>query len=94
MRIFCTRIIREKTYRELLKFKKEFKEDLIKELRKNKLPIVLDKTLEDKNITLSRGCVLVYSSIVDSKIDYKCKDPMKVFHHNLIQGCAFMKQKK
>jgi len=88
MRIFCTRIIREKTYRELLKFKSE-----VEEILKRKLPAVKDAILKNKNITLSRGCVLINSNISDSKIDYKSKEAIKAFYNSIIQGCVFMKKK-
>jgi len=92
MRIFCTRIIREKTYRDLLSFKKEVE----KILRKN-LPMVADRTLKNKNITLSRGLVLVNSVLSDSKIEYKAdvrRNPIYAFYRAIIKGCVFMKKKK
>ena len=94
MRIFCTRIIREKTYRELLRYKTGFNAILKKEILKKKLPVVLDKTLENKKIILSRGLILVNSNIIDSHIDYKSREAIKAEFNNIIQGCVFTKKKK
>ena len=89
MRIFCTRIIREKKYRELLKFKNEVEEILIRNL-----PMVRGATLKNKNITLSRGCVLINSQIFDSKIDYKSKTAIEAFYNVIMTSCVFIKKKK
>lgn len=89
MRIFNTRIIREKTYRELLAFKKE-----IEEILRKKLPVVADRTLKGKSITLNKGLVLVNSSISDSHIDYKAdvrRNPIVAFYRVIIHSCVFMK---
>ncbi len=88
MKIFGIRIIRETNYQALLNFR-----DKIEEILKRKLPVVRDATLKNKNITLSRGCVLVNSQIINSKIDHKSKVAIEVFYDSIIKGCVFMKKK-
>ena len=66
----------------------------IEEILRKRLPIVLDKTLINKNITLSRGLVLVNSIIDSSKINYKGKDPIKVFWKGIVNNNIFTKQIK
>ncbi len=88
MRIFGRRIIKETSYVALLDFR-----DQVEEILRKKLPLVKDATLKNKNITLSRGCVLVNSQIVNSKIDYKSKEAIQAFYDSTIQGCIFNKEK-
>ncbi|TET75168.1 MAG: hypothetical protein E3J56_01080 [Candidatus Aminicenantes bacterium] len=89
MRFFGLRIIKESEYRKLLRYRIE-----VGEILKKKLPLVLNKTLHGKNITLSRGLVLINSSLTHSRIFYKAKEAIKSFWNSIIQYNYFEKQSR
>ena len=89
MRIFGIRIMFESNYRNLVKFKNE-----VEEILRRRLPVVMDKTLTNKNITLSRGLVLVNSWVKKSSRVYKGKEPIKVFPGAWVMGNFFSSGEK
>lgn len=79
----------ESNYRHLVKFKDE-----VETILRKKLPVVMDKTLANKNITLSRGLVLVNSKVQTSNIDYKGKDPVRILGNGFIVNNIFSDKSK
>ena len=88
MKILGIRIMWEKNYKNVLRFREE-----VEEILRRKLPLVSDKTLKNKNITLSRGLVLVNSSIMESRIKYRSVDLIKVLYHGILAHNMFTKEK-
>ena len=82
------RIIREKTYRHLLKFKSE-----VEEILKKRLPVISDKTLEKKNIVLKRGLVLVKSTMSGCNVKYRSVNAVKILTEGILHQNIFTKEK-
>ena len=88
MKILGIRIIREETYQNLLRFKEE-----VEDILRRKLPVVLDRTLKNKNINLSRGLVMVNSSISDSNIKYRSVNAITALHRAIMRGNVLTREK-
>jgi len=93
MKIFGIKIIREKEYRRLLKVESGAKNTLRLAI-KEKLPVVLDRTLKGKEITLSRGLLLINSTIENSTIDYKGRYPIKAIYGNIFNQVVCLNKSK
>ncbi|MHA1302324.1 MAG: hypothetical protein ACTSPI_01295 [Candidatus Heimdallarchaeaceae archaeon] len=88
MKIFGLKIMSNRGYEDLVRFKSE-----VEEILRRRLPIVLDKTLKNKNIILSRGLVLVNSKIETSYIRYKSNKAIQILSEGLLIHNIFSKIK-
>ncbi len=91
MKIFGIQILWNRDYQNLLNAFRQLTtyKQKVEGLLKRGLPLIADRTLKNKRITLSRGLVLVNSTMKDSKIDYKAKTAVEAFDRAIITNCYF-----
>lgn len=86
MKILGIRIIWNRNYLFLVKFKEE-----VEDILRRKLPVILDKTLKNKNINLSRGLVMVNSTISGSNFKYRATTAINALSEAVITHNVFSK---